>query len=69
MKRTNVVIDEELLRQVFELTDIKTKREAVDRGLRELIRRAALQRLRDMHGKVEFWPGYAEALRAERDDL
>ena len=68
MKRTNVVIDEELLRQVFEVTDIKTKREAVDRGLRELLRRAAMNRLLDMEGKVEFWPGYAEELRSGRDD-
>ena len=67
MRRTNVVIDDDLLRQVFELTNIKTKREAVDRGLRELIRQAAMNQLLDMEGKVEFWPGYPEELRTERD--
>ncbi len=41
MGRTNVVIDDELLKQVFELTEVKTKREAVDLGLRELVRKAA----------------------------
>lgn len=68
MARTNIVIDDELLKQVFELTDVKTKREAVDLGLRELVRRARLQQLREMRGTVEFWDGYAEELKSERED-
>lgn len=66
MARTNVVIDDELLQKVFDLTDIKTKREAVDQGLRELVRRAAMHRLLDMRGKVEFWPGYLEEMKKPR---
>ena len=32
--RTNIVIDDDLMRRVLKLTGIKTKREAVDAGLK-----------------------------------
>ncbi len=46
-----------LLKQVFELTEIKTKRGAVGLGLRELVRKAAQLKIREMRGTAEFWPG------------
>ena len=36
--RTNIVIDDKLMRETLRLTGLKTKREAVELGLRTLIR-------------------------------
>jgi Arc/MetJ family transcription regulator len=52
--RTNIEIDDELLKQAMEATGAKTKREAVERGLQALVRTSAHQGLLDMFGKVEF---------------
>lgn len=63
--RTNIEIDDEVLREVQELTGAKTKRAAVDLALRELVarhRRLGLLRLR---GKVR-WEGDLEESRAGR---
>lgn len=63
--RTNIDIDEEVVRQVQELTGARTKREAVDVALRELVarhRRAGLLKLR---GKVR-WTGDLEESRRGR---
>ncbi|HWO69499.1 MAG TPA: type II toxin-antitoxin system VapB family antitoxin [Actinomycetota bacterium] len=63
--RTNIDIDPEVLREVQRLTGARTKREAVDIALRELVaryRRAGILRLR---GKVR-WEGDLEASRLGR---
>ena len=36
--RTNIVIDDKLMRETLRLTGLKTKREAVELGLRTLVR-------------------------------
>jgi len=38
MKRTNIVLDEELVAEAKKATGIKTTRELVDHALRELLR-------------------------------
>lgn len=63
--RTNIEINDELIQEVQRLTGTKTKREAVDFALRELIaryRRLGILRLR---GKVR-WEGDLEASRTGR---
>jgi len=52
--RTNIEIDDELLKSAMKATGAKTKREAVERGLLALVRTSAHQGLLDMFGKVEF---------------
>ncbi|MGQ0670339.1 MAG: type II toxin-antitoxin system VapB family antitoxin [Actinomycetota bacterium] len=63
--RTNIDIDDEVLKEVQRLTGAKTKREAVDVALRELVashRRAGILKLR---GKVR-WEGDLDVSRAGR---
>lgn len=63
--RTNIDIDDSVLKEVQRLTGAKTKREAVDVALRELVaryRRLGLLRLR---GKVR-WEGDLEESRSGR---
>ena len=66
MKRTNIVLDERLVRKARKLTGIKTQRELVDHALRELVRRRELQRLLELEGAVE-WEGDLSEMRKARE--
>ena len=62
--RTNIVIDDKLMKDVLKTTGIKTKREAVELGLKTLLllkRQGAVRRLR---GKVQ-WQGDLNAMRRD----
>ena len=52
--KTTVVIDEDLLREAMEAAGVKTKREAIEAGLRELVRRKNLEVLRKELGTFEL---------------
>jgi hypothetical protein len=56
--RTNIVLDDALVRKAFRYSKAKTKRELVDEALRELIRVRARKSLLDLKGKIQFAPGY-----------
>jgi Arc/MetJ family transcription regulator len=62
--RTNVVIDDALMTEVLQATGLKTKREAVEAGLRLLARRARQASAADLFGAID-WRG---DLHAERSD-
>jgi len=58
---TNIDIDEELIAQAMKMSGARTKREAVDRALREMVARARRPRLREIWGIADentFWPDY-----------
>lgn len=52
--RTNIVIDDDLMRAAMEAGGFKTKREAVEEGLRLLARRVAYQNIRALRGKLHW---------------
>ena len=60
--RTNIVIDEELMQQVLELTGLKTKREAVEQGLKTLLRLKQQEQIRKYRGKLH-WEGDLDTMR------
>lgn len=63
MGRTNIVLDERLIRQAMKLTGAKTKREAVDVALRAIVAQtSAQQALLRLRGKLR-WDGDPLALR------
>ncbi|MEY2883517.1 MAG: hypothetical protein RL490_1241 [Pseudomonadota bacterium] len=62
--RTNVVIDDDLMRDALAATGAKTKREVVENGLKTLIRLAAVEELRQLRGKI-VWDGNLDDLRAD----
>jgi Arc/MetJ family transcription regulator len=63
--RTNIVIDDELMDQVLKATGIKTKREAVERGLRLLLQRAEqVEKIRALRGKIH-WEGDLDKMRRD----
>ena len=63
--RTNIVIDEKLMAAALKASGARSKREAVEMGLKTLLQinqQAAIRRLR---GKVQ-WRGDLDAMRRDR---
>ncbi len=56
--RTNIVLDDQLIREAMELTGIKTKKEIVDLALVELVKSRKQKDLRDLKGKILFDESY-----------
>lgn len=58
---TNIDIDEQLIAQAMEVSGARTKREVVDRALRDLVARSKRTRFRDIWGTgnpEDLWPDY-----------
>jgi Arc/MetJ family transcription regulator len=64
--RTNIVIDDRLMRDTLKATGLKTKREAVELGLRTLLRLHAQEKIRELRGKID-WQGDLDAMRTDDD--
>jgi Arc/MetJ family transcription regulator len=62
--RTNIVIDDQLMQDALRATGLKTKREAVELGLRTLLRLRRQAEIRDYRGKLA-WEGDLEAMRVD----
>lgn len=52
--RTNIVIDDELMDAAMKAGAFRTKRDAVEEGLRLVARRAAYQDIRALRGKLDW---------------
>jgi Arc/MetJ family transcription regulator len=63
--RTNIVIDDKLMKDALRATGLKTKREAVELGLRTLLRLRQQQEIRRFRGKLS-WRGNLDAMRTDR---
>lgn len=62
--RTNIVIDDKLMRETLRATGLKTKREAVDQALRTLLRLRQQAKIREFRGKLD-WQGDLDAMRSD----
>ena len=62
--RTNIVIDDDLRRDTLRATGLKTKREAVEQGLRTLLRLSRQAEIRRLRGKLD-WQGDLNAMRSD----
>jgi Arc/MetJ family transcription regulator len=62
--RTNIVIDDKLMRDTLRVTGLKTKREAVEHGLRALLRLNRQAQIRRFRGKLS-WRGDLNAMRSD----
>ena len=63
--RTNIEIDDGLMREALKLTGLRTKRETVDFALRELVARHRQLGVLKLRGRVH-WVGDLEASRKDR---
>ena len=64
-KRTNIVMDEELVKAALKATGIKTRKALVDFALRDLLRRESQKRIIELKGKIH-WEGDLESMRQRR---
>ena len=60
--RTNIVIDDKLMRDTLRATGLKTKREAVELALRTLLNLRKQGELRRLRGKLD-WQGDLDKMR------
>jgi len=54
--RTNIVIDDELMDRALQCSGLRTKKEAVHRGLELLVQLKQQEQLREVRGRVR-WSG------------
>lgn len=56
--RTNIVLDESILKEAFELSNAKTKRELINLALEEFVNNRKKMNLLDLKGKIRFCDSY-----------
>lgn len=65
--RTNIDLDDDLVREAFQLTGARTKRELIHTALRELVRVRRKKDLMELAGKIRFRKDFDhKTLRAMR---
>jgi Arc/MetJ family transcription regulator len=62
--RTNIDIDDDLMRSALDLTGLRTKREVVELGLRTLVRLRRQEQVKDLRGRLT-WTGDLDQLRTD----
>jgi len=62
--RTNVVIDDKLMRQAMESGNYRTKRKTIEEGLRLLLQVNSQKKIRELKGRIH-WEGDLEEMRGD----
>ena len=62
--RTNIVIDDKLMRDTLKATGLKTKRAVVEQGLRTLLTLQKQAEIRTLRGKLP-WQGDLDTMRTD----
>jgi len=63
--RTNIVIDDQLMKDALHATGLKTKRDVVELGLRTLLRLRQQEEIKQFRGRLK-WEGDLDAMRKDR---
>jgi len=63
--RTNVIIDDRLIKKAINYTGLKTKKEVINYALKELVKRKRRKGILDLAGKLR-WEGDLDAMREGR---
>jgi len=56
--RTNIVLDDDLVKQAFQYATVTTKKELIHIALLEFVRNRSRKDLRDLRGKIKFAKDY-----------
>lgn len=62
--RTNIVIDDQLMADALKVTGVATKREAVELGLKTLIRLKKQEEIKKLRGRLK-WEGDLSDMRGD----
>ena len=63
--RTNIEIDDTLMKETLKITGLKTKREVVEFALKELLRLGKQTDLKKLKGKF-YWEGDLDEMRLDK---
>jgi Arc/MetJ family transcription regulator len=63
--RTNIEIDDELMRSALAATGLRTKKAVVEEALKLLVKLKGQERIRELRGKIH-WEGDLDQLRRNR---
>lgn len=63
--RTNIVIDDQLMAEALKVSGARTKREAVELGLRTLLQLNRQREIRRLRGRIQ-WQGDLDAMRLDQ---
>ena len=62
--RTNIIIDDDLMKEALKLSGLKTKKATVELGLKTLIRLKKQEKIKKLKGKLR-WEGNLDELRLD----
>lgn len=62
--RTNVVIDDQLIKTALKLSGLRTKKDAIEAGLRLLVQFKRQAKTKDFRGKLQ-WTNNLDEMRIE----
>ena len=63
--RTNVVIDGDLMESALRASGIKTKKDAIEEGLKLLVQLKAQEKIKGLRGKLR-WSGNLHKMRLDK---
>ena len=63
--RTNIVIDDLLMKEALESSGLRTKKAAVEAGLRLLVKFSRQEKVKDFRGKLK-WSGDLDEMRKDK---
>jgi Arc/MetJ family transcription regulator len=67
--RTTLTINEDLLDEAKTLSGAKTKKETIEKALKEFIKRRKSRRLLDLEGKIELTYTVEDLMKRRRTDV
>ena len=63
--RTNVVIDDKLMESALKASGLKTKKDAIEKGLKMLVQLKGQEKVKEFRGKLR-WTGDLDEMRLDR---
>ena len=63
--RTNVVIDDQLIKTALKLSGLRTKKDAIEAGLRLLVQFKRQAKIKNFRGKLK-WTGDLDNMRIDK---
>ena len=63
--RTNVVIDDALMESALKVSELRTKKEAIEEGLKLLVQVHSQKEIRNFRGKLK-WSGNLDEMRLDK---
>ena len=62
--RTNVVIDDDLMKSALKVSGLRTKKDAIEEGLKLLVQVKGQEKIRGFRGKLQ-WTGNLDEMRSD----